>query len=173
MHGPRHWTAALIVLAAAAIVLVALFLILPTMRQLLEAHKEVAALQVRLEQQQVLFPFHAEVASRFRRETSSMEALPAKGALPRTAIPGLQQQMAQLAGKHGLELGYAVPEVESISEGYGTLSVSTVVRGQLDGFQGFLEEVLRWPFLRHLERIRIERTAATREFRLKLWLAIE
>ena len=168
MYGRQHWTAILILVAAAAIVLVALVLILPTMRQLLQSHKEVAALQVRLEQQQILFPFHAGVASRFRRETSSMEALPAKGALPRTAIPGLQQQMTQLADKYSLELGYAVPDVDSISQGYGALSINAVARGGLEGFQGFLDEMLMWPFLRHLEQIRIERTPTMREFRLKL-----
>jgi hypothetical protein len=146
--------------------------ILPNSRTIAELSTKTTDAQFQLEEQRALSPFQKPLQDKSERKESEILPLPAKGILEQAKIDTLPMTFSTAARISGMSLVSAIPNLNALTGDAQSLSVNVVLRGDFINLRKFLIHLGGIPYLKQIEEIAIQQKPDTKEFRLKVWVAI-
>ena len=120
----------------------------------------------------MLHPLYQKLSEKLQAIDSKILPSPSKSKLPKDKTDKTSSIFGEIAQKSELEAVSITPDVKSIISGSGPLLINTVLKGDFFDFQKFLIELGGIPYLEYIEQIQIQALPGSREFRLKIWLAL-
>jgi Tfp pilus assembly protein PilO len=160
---------------ALCVILVILFVFaayLPTEKWSGELDTQTAEAKFRLHEQQTLTPVFQYLKVESEKVVSDTLPLPPKGKLARTMINNLPQNFAASAKNSGMSLVMARPDLSGLKGDFQSLPVNIVLRGDFINFRKFLIGLGGMPYVERIEEILIKQAPDTKEFNLRVWVAI-
>lgn len=154
------------------ILLIILLGIVPAGKSLANLDARTTDVQYRIEEQKALAPFYQSLKDRGGKEDMKFLPLPEKGTLPHAKISTISAVFSDAARSSGMSLVSANPQISAMSGGAGTLPVNVTLQGSFFNFRKFLISIGGIPYVRNIEEISIQEAPNTREFRLKILLAV-
>lgn len=154
------------------VVLFVLAVIVPTNNWSKGLDIKTADAKFRFQEQQTLIPLFQYLKSESEKVVSDTLPLPPKGKLARAMINNLPQNFAASATKSGMSLVMARPDLSGLKGDFQTLPVNIVLRGGFINFRKFLIGLGGMPYVQSIEEISIQEIPDTKEFRLRVWVAI-
>lgn len=146
--------------------------IYPYHKSLVRLDKEIAKTESQIEEQKALFPIGKELLKSVMQKETWGLPFPEKAGLDRDKASEISVIFERIARKSNLEIIRIIPDIKSLTEQAGLLSVKTVVKGKLYDFREFFLEIGKLPYLEHVEEIQIQPAEGVKEFSLKVWLAL-
>ena len=161
-----------IVLCVLFIILFVFVVYLPTDKWSDELDIKTSEAKFRLHEQQTLIPVFQYLKVESEKVVSDTLPLPPKGKLARAMINNLPQNFAASAKTSGMSLVMARPDLSGLKGDFQTLPVNIVLRGGFINFRKFLIGLGGMPYVERIEEILIQEIPDTKEFRLRVWVAI-
>lgn len=146
--------------------------ILPNSRTIAELSSKTTDAQLRLEEQQALSPFQKPLQDKSEKKESELLPLPAKGILEQAKINTLPMTFSTAARMSGMSLVSAIPNLNALTGDAQFLSVNVFLRGDFINLRKFLIQIGGIPYVKQIEEIAIQQKTDTKEFRLKIWVAV-
>ena len=146
--------------------------ILPNSWTMAELAKQTTDAQFRLEEKRTLNPFQKSLQGKSTKKESEILPLPEKGKLARTEIDTLPITFDALAKMSGMSMTSAIPNLNALTGDASSLSVNVVLRGDFINFRKFLIQLGGNPSVQHIEEITLQQKPGSKEFRLKIWVAV-
>ena len=155
------------------ILLFFLFFIYPQFGAIEKQESRIDELKLEIEKQQILYPLYLQLVK--KAEMKRPEGLPAPkvARISRADIGQLAQIVTLAAQGSNFEFEKVLPQVNSVTKATGLLMVDLSVRGSFQDLRGFMLKMAELPYLEHIERLRIQRSASGDLIGLRLWLALE
>jgi len=166
--GPRLW---LLALGSGLLLLVGV-LIVSAQRSLARLEKDIGQLNTQLAAQEILFPLYQKLTGELQAAELPLLPLPDRTELRRDRVAEVPIIFADMARGADMQATRVIPELVALSREAGFFKVDVVVRGDFFAFRQFLTALGEIPYLRQIEEIQIEAQPASKEYRLKLWLAM-
>jgi Tfp pilus assembly protein PilO len=157
------------------VIVILLFILLgivPAGKSLSNLDARTTEVKYRIEEQQALAPFYQSLKDRSGKEDLKFLPMPAKGSLPHARISTISTVLGDAARSSGMSLVSASPVISAMSGGAQTLPVNVILQGSFMNFRKFLISIGGIPYVQHIEEISIQEAPNTREFRLKILLAV-
>jgi len=154
------------------VVLFVLAVIVPTNNWSKELDIKTADTKFRLQEQRTLIPVFQYLKVESEKVVSDTLPLPPKGKLARAMINNLPGNFAASAKRSGMSLVVARPDLSGLKGDFQTLPVNIVLRGGFINFRKFLIGLGGMPYVQSIEEISIQEIPDTKEFRLRVWVAI-
>jgi len=145
--------------------------IMPLQRSLDQLDDEIVAHQEQLAKQRVLFPVYEKLFNQLKQEDTKKLPFPDETDLTKEMIGEIPAIFAEMARRYNLEAD-VIPDVNSIPAGKGVLKVRATIQGNFFDFRNFLVELGETPYLRHIEKIKVQPMPEFKQFTLELWLAL-
>jgi Tfp pilus assembly protein PilO len=161
-----------LVLCLTGILIFVLAGILPNNLTMAELSTKTTAIQSRLEEQRALSPFQKSLQDKGEIKESLILPLPAKGTLGQAKIGTLPITLRTAAVMSGLSLVSAIPIFTAMPGDAQILPVNVVLRGDFMNLRKFLVTLGGIPYVTQIEEIAIQQKPDTKEFRLKIWVAV-
>ena len=152
-------------------ILVFIFLIIiPTQKAAFELDQDIEKLGNQIEEQRILKPVFDGLLKRVKNKNET--ALPAtqKVKLARGDISKVSETLQDMARRSGLNLRSISTDVNASGDA-GYLLLRIEATGDFMRFRDFLVDVGTIPSLEKIEEIQIRAIEASREFKLKIWMA--
>lgn len=146
--------------------------ILPNNRTMAELSAKIADVQFRLEEQRSLSPFQKALRDKSEKKESEVLPLPPKGVLAQDKINTLPVTFSAAARMSGMSLVSSIPNLTALTGDAQSLSVNVVLRGDFMNLRKFLIHLGGIPYVRQIEEIIIQQKPDSKEFRLKIWVAV-
>jgi hypothetical protein len=121
----------------------------------------------------MLYPFYLDLSKKLEEKGPKILPFPSKSKLSRDETDRLPSIFGGIVQKSHMEAVSIAPDIKCIANGSGLLLISAVLKGGFFNFRKFLIELGKIPYLEHIEQIQIHQVLGGREFRLKIWLALE
>jgi hypothetical protein len=134
---------------------------------------QTADIKFRIEEQRTLAPFYQSMQGKIEQKDSEVLPLPAKGKLAIAMIDTLPMALRTTARMSGMSLVSAIPNLNDLTGDAQFLSVSAVLQGDFVNLRKFLINLGSVPYVQHIEEISIRQKPDTKEFSLKIWVAVE
>ena len=147
--------------------------IYPSQKSLSRLDKEIAQTESQIEEQRILFPIAQELVSQVMKKEKYNLPFPDTKNVEREKLEEVPSVLEELAGGSGLYTISIVPDVQSLSEYPGHLSITAVVKGKFSDLREFVIKMGSLPYLEHVEEISISPKDGVREFVLKIWFAVK
>lgn len=155
------------------VILVFIFVgIIPANRSTAQLEVKTKDVKFRIEEQRVLAPLYKSLREKGEKKESEFLPLPAKGKLSKSEISTLPVSFGAAAKMSGMSLVSATPELNSMSGDAQFLVINTILRGDFINFRKFLVNLGGLPYVQQIEEISIKQIPDTREFKLKIWVAV-
>jgi Tfp pilus assembly protein PilO len=161
-----------ILLCLTGILILILGGIVPNVKKLSKMDTQTAEIKFRLEEQKALGAFAQFLQDKGEKKESEVLPLPEKGILAQAKIDTLPLNLTTAAKMSGLSLISATPNLTAMTGDAQSMPVNMILRGDFINFRRFLINLGRIPYVQHIEEIQIEGKPDTREFRMKVWVAI-
>jgi len=146
--------------------------ILPNSRTMAELSTKTAVAQFQLEEQRELSPFRKSLQEKSEKKESEILPLPAKGSLAQAKIDTLPMTFSTAAKVSGMTLVSAIPNINALTGNAQSLSINVVLRGNFLNLRKFMIHLGGIPYVKQIEEIAIQQKPDTKEFRLKIWVAV-
>lgn len=159
-------------LCAAGILIFIFLVIFPYHRALGKSDRKIAELRQRIDDQRNFSGLYQFLTKNSRQKDGLIFPVPAKTHLFRKDVDKVPATIRALAGKSRMSVESIVPDVKALAPDSKRLSVSIAVKGRLSGFRLFLAGLGEIPYLEHIEEIQVRRIPDSKEFRVKMWLAL-
>ena len=134
--------------------------------------REIKTIEAQIEEQKRLFPLYKDLLKKMNITQKGTLPFPRKGKLDREKTDEISSIFEEMARKSNLSPVSIVPDVTSLVQGSGLLSISLRMKGDFFQFRDFLARLNEMPFLEHIEEIQIQTAGEMKEFVLKVWLAL-
>ena len=134
---------------------------------------EINKLKAQIEVQKVFRPTYKVLLNKFTFKGPKALPFPKKVKLGHDKTDTVSSIFEEMGQRSNLEIVNTVPDVKSLSESPGLLSVNTFMKGHFSGFRNFLIQLGELPYLEHIEEIQIKAAKDHKEFRVRVWLALE
>ena len=145
----------------------------PAKKLLDRLNGEISTLQNKVEEQKIFLPNYQKFLKINQEDMSGTLPSPHKNRLPKNKIKMIPALLKELVLKSDLSPVSITLDLKSLAGKPGFVSVNTLVKGELLNFRNFLMKLQEIPYLEHMENIGIKGTLFSKEFKLKLWIAIE
>ncbi|MFC1884013.1 hypothetical protein ACFL2O_04515 [Thermodesulfobacteriota bacterium] len=162
-----------LVICAGGIVAFIFLAIYPSQKSLTRLDKEIARIESQIEEQRILFPIAQELFSQVMKEETFALPFPDTKKLERDKLETVPSLLEDLASKSGLDIISIVPDVRSLTEYPGHLSITAVVKGKFSELRELVVKMGSLPYLEHVEEMSISPKEGVREFILKIWIAVK
>ena len=146
--------------------------ILPNSQTMAELSTKTTDVQFQLEEQRELSPFQKSLQDKSEKKESETLPLPAKGILVQAKINTLPMTFSTAARMSGMSLVSAIPNLNALTGDAQFLSVNVVLHGDFINLRKFLIHLGGIPYVKQIEEIAIQQKPDTKEFRLKIWVAV-
>ena len=133
---------------------------------------QTAEIKFRIEEQRTLAPFYQSMQDKIGQKNSEILPLPAKGKLALAMIDTLPMALRTTADMSGISLLSAIPNLNDLTGDAQLLSVNAVLKGDFANLRKFLINLGGVPYVQHIEEISISQKPDTKEFSLKIWVAV-
>ena len=163
---------AYIALCVIFVILFVFVVYFPTDKWSKELDAKTAEAKFRLHEQQTLTPVFQYLKVESEKVVSDTLPLPPKGKLARAMINNLPQNFDASAKKSGMSLVVARPDLSGLKGDFQSLPVNIVLRGGFINFRKFLIGLGSMPYVERIEEILIKEAPDTKEFHLRVWVAI-
>jgi len=147
--------------------------IYPYHKSLVRLDKEITKTESQIQEQEALFPIGKELLKSVMQKEAWGLPFPEKARLGRDKAADISVIFEKIARKSNLEVIKIIPNIKSLTERAGFLSVTAVVKGKIFSFREFFIEIGKLPYLEHVEEIQIQPAEGVKEFSLKVWLALK
>jgi len=146
--------------------------IFPAKRSMAELDKKTAEVNQRIEEQKILAPFYQAIKARVEQKDPESLPVPGKGKLALSMINTIYATFDKAARTSGVSLLSATPDLSGLGGNFQTLPVNVTLRGDFFKFRKFLINLGSIPYVQHIEEITIQKVPASREFKLKVLVAV-
>lgn len=134
---------------------------------------KIRSLKSEIEEQRLLSPIYQNFMKELAIKGPIVLPLPKRGELESGKLSDISSLFGKKAKRYKLQLVDVIPEIRSLVEGSGSISVGVVLRGDFFDFRKFLIEIGKIPCLEHVEEIQIQPGDGNKEFRLNVRLALK
>jgi hypothetical protein len=159
-------------ICAAGILIFIFLVILPYQGALAKSDRKIQDLKLRIDDQRNYSGLYQFLTKSAQQKDGLVLPVPVKAKLVRADVDKVPVLMRAIARKARLNVQSIVPDVKALTPDARHLSVTAVVTGRLSGFRGFLAGLGEMPYLEQIEEIQIRRIPDSKEFRVKMWLAL-
>ncbi len=161
---------AICILGIAIFLLVAVY---PNSRTMKEMDSEIADLNQKVQNQELLLPVFRELIKEVTQKVPAKLPLPDKGKISPNDLARINKMFSDLATESGVAFNSAIPDPSSYLDdtGYLTLNVSFI--GDFFNLRKVLLDICRLPYLESMEQIRLQTENQGKRMRLKLRIAQE
>ncbi len=121
--------------------------IYPSYRSLSRLEEQIQALTSSIRKQEVLYPTYKELFAKSQEKRPRLLPFPAKEKLARDKTGEIQRLLGDLAGRSGVKLIHAIPDVKSLAGKSGLLAVTCRLEGDFMDFRRFLIILGELPYL--------------------------
>jgi hypothetical protein len=146
--------------------------ILPNIWTMEDLRRQATDAQFRLEEKRTLSPLQKSLLDKSLKKGSNILPLPVKGKLARTEINTLPITFGALAKMSGMSMTSAIPNINALTGDATSLSVNVILRGDFINFRKFLIQLGGTPSVQQIEEITLQQKQDSKEFRLKIWVAV-
>ena len=134
---------------------------------------EINRLNAQIKVQKILHPAYKALLKNLRIRDSEVLPFPKKTKLSRDKRNLVSEIFEEMGQRSNLEIVNTVPDIKSLSESSGLLSVNSFIKGNFYDFRNFLIQLGGLPYLEYIEKIQIQTEQNHKEFRVTVWLALE
>jgi hypothetical protein len=146
--------------------------IMPASRSLVRLDKQIDDVKYRIEEQKTLMPVYLSLKGEMEKKVEGTLPLPAKQRLAHPMIDTIPVNIATAARMSRMSLMSSVLDLKTLGAGAQFLAINVVLRGDLMKFRNFLINVGAIPYVDKVETVSIQEIPDTREYKLKIWVAI-
>ena len=161
-----------IVLCLIGLLILILGGIVPANRTIHGLDDNIAVLKSQIEERKILVPLYASLQKQSEKKKLAVLPLPDKGKLAPSLLPTLTQVFRTEAGKSGMALISVVPNLDALTGNAQYIPVDIALRGNFAAFRKFLIQIGGIPYLRHIEEIEVQVQPESRDYKIKLQIAI-
>ena len=144
----------------------------PANRSISELDKKTMEVKYRIEEQRTLAPFYQPLQIMSEKQESGALPLPEKGKLAQSKLDTLPLNFGTAARMSGMSLITATPSPSTLTGDVQLLPVNIVLTGEFINFRKFLINIGGIPYVQHIEEITIQERTDTKEFKMKVLVAV-
>lgn len=141
-------------------------------RTIAKLDTEISELNTKINTHQSYAPMTRQLIDRMKIKAQRNLPLPAKAKLSGEQKDQIAVLFRDMAQRSKLELVSVSPDINSLVGGSSAMLVHATLKGDFYNFRNFLVELGDRPYLDRIEEIDIQQAPGTKEFRLKVWLAV-
>lgn len=156
----------------AGIILILLYIGYHNYRTITTLDKEINELNTKINTHQSYAPMTKQLFDRMKIKTARNLPLPMKAKLTGEQKDRISTLFKDMAHKSQIELVSVSPDINSMVGGSSGMLVQATLKGDYYSFRAFLIELGEQAFLEKVDEIEIQQLPGTKEFRLKVWLAV-
>jgi hypothetical protein len=146
-------------------------IIIPSQRASSKLDKDIEKLSDRIEEQRILKPVFESLLKQAKKKNPTELPATRKAKLARGDISKISEKMQEIARRHGFKLRDIRTDLNAMTGNTGYLLMRIDVTGDFMRFRDFLVDLGTIPSLEQIEEIQIRAIEASREFKLKIWMA--
>jgi hypothetical protein len=162
-----------LLICCAGVIVFIIMIILPARKATAELDTEITNLEARIEEQRILNPVFKSLFKRAKAKNESGLPARSKAKLSRDDISDLTTRMQQMVRDHNLQIKELAPDVNSLADNSGFLSVTLSATGQFMDFRSLLVDLGTIPSFEMIESVDISAEEGYRQINLQVWLARE
>ena len=134
--------------------------------------KDLVRIGQEVEEKKVLFPLYTELVKKLKLKGSEVLVNPAQEKYPRDRLDGITGVFDELFSSTRMEPAMVSPDVKALTKESTSLAVTLAMTGEFLDFRDFMTGLGRMPYLMHIESFEIAQVPGSREFKVKVWLAL-
>lgn len=146
--------------------------IVPGHRSLAELDRKIDGVRTQIEEQKRLLPIFQSLNEDMRKKDVRSLPFPARTRLPREKIDGMFIGFKEMAGRCGMKPLSITPDLNFLSGNSGALPVEISLQGDYFNLRRLLINLGGVPYLERIEEIEIRQGKGSKEFRIKVWVAL-
>jgi hypothetical protein len=159
------------IICGAGILVFIFLIIIPSQRASSKLDKDIEKLSDRIEEQRILKPVFESLLKQAKKKNPTELPATRKAKLARGDISKISEKMQEIARRHGFKLRDIRTDLNAMTGNTGYLLMRIDVTGDFMRFRDFLVDLGTIPSLEQIEEIQIRAIEASREFKLKIWMA--
>jgi Tfp pilus assembly protein PilO len=149
-----------------------LLAILPYQKTLVGSDRRIEELKLRIEEQRNFSVFYQSLTKSMKQKDSMALPAPKKEKLSRAQMEKIPAQVRAIARNSRMGVDSIIPDLKTQTPDSLYLPVDITVTGKLKYFRNFLIGLEALPYLEHIEEIQIQKIPESKEFKVRVWLAI-
>jgi Tfp pilus assembly protein PilO len=161
-----------LVLGLLIIGLVGVALILPANIKMHRLDAKAEEVKFKIQEQRILLPIQQTLKKQSEQKVSEMLPLPQPGRLEKARIGTIPASFIASAKASGMSLTEARPDLGALTGNAQVLPVDVVLKGDFLNLRKFLIALGGMPYVQRIDQISIQEMPDTKEFRLKVWVAV-
>ena len=146
--------------------------IIPANRSMSELDKKITEVKSRIDEQQTLAPLYQSLRSMNEKQDPGSLPLTEKVKLSQSKINTIPLIFSTAAKMSGMSLISATPSLSTLTGDLQLLPVNIVLKGEFINFRKYLINIGGIPYVQHIEEITIQAKPDTKEFNVKVLVAI-
>ena len=155
------------------LVLVIGVLIIPSYFAIGKAEANLAKVESEVKEQRQLAPIFGKLMKASRELNKSTNRLPARKAISRDEAGNVADMFIDLAADSRLQMEKIEPDLNALVNEARLMRIDMVLRGSLDDYRTYLNQLIELPHVEFIERLRILAIPDGREYRMRIWLALK
>ena len=159
-------------ICGAGILVFLVLIIIPTQKTIAELDRDIEKLAGRIEEQRILKPVFVSLLNRVKKKNPIDLPVARKEKLALGDINRVSENLQDNARLHRLKLRDIQTDVSALAENTGYVLIRLQLTGDFKKFRDFLVDLGNIPSLEQIEEIQIRAIENSREFKIKLWLAL-
>ena len=160
-------------LCGAGIVVFIFLIIIPSQNISAELDQDIEKLNDRIKKQRILRPVFDSLLKRAKEDKSTGLPATKKKKLARDDIKKISEILQEIARRHGFEVRDIKTDLREMMNNSGYMLMNLHIAGDFMNFRGFMVELGTIPALALIEELSIRAIEASREYKLKIWMARE
>ena len=162
-----------LLICCAGILVFLMMIIFPAQKSTAELDAEIVDLQARIEEQRILSPVFKSLFKKAKAKNQNGLPAQTKEKLSRDDISDLTVQLQKIAKDNNLQIDELAPDVNSLTDNSGFLSVNLTASGQFLDFRNLLVDLAMIPSFEMIETIDVRAMEGQRHVNVRVWLAQE
>ncbi len=169
---PKKSLRNLIIFTGALAVVIGL-MVVPSYFAIGKAEAKRAKISKEVNEQRQLAPVFGQLVKKRRELNASNADLPERTALQRDAAGGVADTLTGMAGSARLQMAGVTADLNALVSDVRLMRVDLVLRGKLMDYRNFLDQLIAVPHVEFIERLRIMSIPEGREYRMRVWIALQ
>ena len=171
--GPYKESALYGIILTGIILIFIIIIILPYNHSVSKMDDEIKTIKNQLAAQELQAPLYTSLKMQLEKNKIEGLNLSDDEKLNRNHIFQISSILKGLAEKNNLVYTKSDPDINSMENNNGFLSVDLIIEGALNDFRNFIVSLNEIPYLQDIEHLTISAVNKNRIFKLQIWLAIE
>jgi len=149
------------------------FIILPAQKTSAQLDKDILKISDRIEEQKILKPVYQSLLKQTREKSPTDLPAIRKAKLDRADINKLSKDLQETALRHGLKVQSMNTALSTLVGKSAYLQTRLKLTGAFADFRDFLMALGTIPSLEIIEEVQIRAIEGSREFKIKVWVALK